>query len=77
MTSAMPRDHLMSPDELARAELARLRDEHRELDTHISALAANAPGANSLMLGRLKREKLRLKDRIARLEDQLTPDIIA
>ena len=31
----------------------------------------------SLTLGRMKRQKLALKDRIARLEDELTPDIIA
>lgn len=31
----------------------------------------------SLTLGRLKRQKLALKDQIARLEDELTPDIIA
>ena len=29
------------------------------------------------MLRRLKKQKLSLKDRIARLEDLLTPDIIA
>jgi len=30
-----------------------------------------------LKIGRMKKIKLRLKDRIARIEDLLTPDIIA
>ncbi|MEL6700673.1 MAG: DUF465 domain-containing protein, partial [Pseudomonadota bacterium] len=34
-------------------------------------------GADRLALQRLKKQKLALKDRIARIEDQLTPDIIA
>ncbi len=30
-----------------------------------------------MQLGRMKKQKLALKDQIARLEDELTPDIIA
>ncbi len=66
----------MSHEEIARAKLGVLRREHRELDDKIKALAER-PGTSSLSLQRLKREKLVLKDRIARLEDELTPDIIA
>ena len=66
----------MSHEEIARARLEVLRREHRELDDKIRALAEQ-PGTSSLSLQRLKREKLALKDRIARLEDELTPDIIA
>ena len=33
--------------------------------------------ADQLALRRLKKQKLGLKDRIARIEDVLTPDIIA
>ncbi|MBE7186567.1 MAG: DUF465 domain-containing protein [Methylobacterium mesophilicum] len=58
------------------ARLAALRSEHRDLDNAIDALAwAAMPDA--LQLARLKKRKLRLKDEIAQLEDELIPDIIA
>lgn len=56
--------------------LVNLREEHRDLDSAISALAASAP-ADQLQIKRLKKKKLSLKDRITSIEDQLTPDIIA
>lgn len=59
-----------------RTELARLRQEHRDLDVAIAALAETGR-AEAIGLQRLKKRKLALKDRIARLEDQLLPDIIA
>ena len=50
--------------------------EHRDLDAAIEALrATTAP--DQLQLARLKKRKLRLKDEICVLEDQLIPDIIA
>jgi hypothetical protein len=58
------------------AELARLREEHRDLDGAIEALAALSAG-DQLQVQRLKKRKLVLRDRIGYLEDQLTPDIIA
>jgi hypothetical protein len=58
------------------ATLARLRQEHRDLDAAIEALH-NAPGADILQVQRLKKRKLQLRDRIRLVEDQLTPDIIA
>jgi hypothetical protein len=58
------------------AALARLRQEHRDLDAAIEALH-NAPGADILQVQRLKKRKLQLRDRIRVVEDQLTPDIIA
>lgn len=58
------------------SELARLREEHRDLDTAIDALEAMVAG-DRLQLQRLKKRKLFLRDRIQYLEDQLTPDIIA
>lgn len=58
------------------ARLERLREEHRDLDAAIAALAGvTAP--DMLQLARMKRRKLRLKDEIAAIEDQLIPDIIA
>lgn len=70
-------DHLMSPVELAVAELFVLRGEHRDLDARIAALTGQGPLICNLEVQRLKRQKLALKDRIARLEDVATPDIIA
>ena len=59
-----------------RAQLARLQQEHRDLDAAIAALQ-DAPGSDVLQLQRLKKQKLQLRDRITHIEDQLTPDIIA
>lgn len=59
-----------------KAQLARLRQEHRDLDVAIEALH-NAPGSDLLQIQRLKKRKLQLRDRIIQIEDQLTPDIIA
>ena len=57
-------------------QLARLRQEHRDLDAAIEALH-NTPKADLLQVQRLKKRKLVLRDRIIEIEDQLTPDIIA
>jgi hypothetical protein len=59
-----------------KAQLARLRQEHRDLDAAIEALH-NAPGSDLLQVQRLKKRKLQLRDRIIQIEDQITPDIIA
>ncbi len=59
-----------------REELARLQQEHRDLDTAIEALT-EAPGRDQIQVQRLKKRKLILRDRIAFIEDQLTPDISA
>jgi hypothetical protein len=59
-----------------REQLARLLQEHRDLDAAIAALQ-EAPGSDLLQVQRLKKRKLYLKDRISHVEDQLTPDIIA
>jgi hypothetical protein len=59
-----------------RANLARLMQEHRDLDAAIEALE-HAPGRDRLQIQRLKKRKLQLRDRITFIEDQLTPDIIA
>lgn len=63
-------------DEVLRIRLEVLRREHRDLDDAIHALESTARG-DQLALRRLKKQKLALKDQIARIEDQLTPDIIA
>ncbi|MBN8963832.1 MAG: DUF465 domain-containing protein [Rhizobiales bacterium] len=63
-------------DDELQAQLAQLRQEHRDLDAAIEALH-NAPGADRLQLQRLKKRKLQLRDQIIQIEDQITPDIIA
>jgi hypothetical protein len=59
-----------------RAQLADLKIEHQDLDAAVAALEAK-PRPDMIQIARLKKKKLRLRDEITRLEDQLTPDIIA
>ena len=59
-----------------REVLARLLQEHRDLDAAIAALAVS-PGSDLIQVQRLKKRKLVLRDKIRQVEDQLTPDIIA
>ncbi|MBT8457721.1 MAG: DUF465 domain-containing protein [Rhodobacteraceae bacterium] len=66
----------MPTEEVLRLKLEVLRREHRDLDEAIEALQAKGT-ADALTLKRLKKQKLGLKDRIAVIEDRLTPDIIA
>ena len=66
----------MHTEEVLRVELEFFRQEHRDLDQAIVALS-NTATADRLMIQRLKKKKLQLKDKITRLEDRLTPDIIA
>ena len=68
----------MTPEEERelREQLARLLQEHRDLDSAIEALQGS-PGSDILQVQRLKKRKLYLRDRITFIEDQLTPDIIA
>ena len=59
-----------------REQLARLQQEHRDLDAAIAALVMS-PGSDLIQVQRLKKRKLVLRDKIRRIEDQITPDIIA
>lgn len=65
-----------SDEKALRIELAQLRQEHRDLDVAVEALA-NGGKSDALQLQRFKKKKLLLKDRISSMEDQLFPDIIA
>jgi hypothetical protein len=68
---------MMGEDETnLRTELAKLQQEHRDLDAAIAALNGS-PGHDQIQVQRLKKRKLVLRDRITFIEDQLTPDIIA
>ena len=69
-------DVAMKSEDVLRVELEVFRRQHRDLDEAIAALAEK-PTANQLTLQRLKKQKLRLKDQIALIEDRLLPDIIA
>lgn len=56
--------------------LQRLRDEHRSLDGEISSLQ-ELPYCDQLLLQRMKKRKLWLKDAIVRIESKLIPDLDA
>ena len=62
--------------ETLRVKIYQLQVEHRDLDDVIGQLA-QSPAQDQLQLQRLKKRKLYLKDQIALLERQLTPDIPA
>ena len=66
----------MSHEEMLRVKLGVLMREHRDLDQAVHALEQSGK-ADPLTLRRLKKQKLALKDQIRRIEDELTPDIIA
>lgn len=66
----------MSREEVLRVKLELLQREHRDLDAAIAALDSQGRG-DALTIRRLKKRKLQLKDQITRIEDELTPDIIA
>jgi hypothetical protein len=76
-SQAKPAVAMTDEDERAlREQLARLLQEHRDLDAAIEALMTS-PGSDLIQVQRLKKRKLVLRDKIRRIEDQLTPDIIA
>ncbi|MEY4598395.1 MAG: hypothetical protein RLZZ445_1192 [Pseudomonadota bacterium] len=58
------------------ARIAELKLEHRDLDDVILRLT-QTPVIDQLQLQRMKKRKLMVKDQIALLERQLTPDIPA
>lgn len=66
----------MKHEDVLRVELQVLRQEHGDLDEAIRVMAESGRG-DAFTMQRLKKQKLVLKDKIARIEDQLTPDIIA
>ena len=66
----------MKTEEVLRVELEFFRQEHSDLD-HSNTVLSNSAATDRLKIQRLKKKKLQLKDKIKRLEDRLTPDIIA
>jgi hypothetical protein len=59
------------------AQLIELRLEHRDLDAAIARLVADGTSGDDLAIKRLKKRKLRIKDMVAYLENQLIPDLDA
>lgn len=72
MNAPMEMDH----QAVLQVKLEVLRREHRDLDEAIAAMHEQGT-ADPLTLKRLKKRKLSLKDTITKIEDALTPDIIA
>jgi hypothetical protein len=66
----------MNDDDPGQQRLADMRAEHRRLDAELAALR-EAGATDQMELARMKKRKLRLKDEIARLADDIVPDIIA
>ena len=56
--------------------LMQLQAKHRLLDSRISEMY-QFPYQNQILLQRLKKEKLRLKDAIERLKNEMIPDLNA
>ncbi|MGB0934856.1 MAG: YdcH family protein [Alphaproteobacteria bacterium] len=66
---------MMDHEELVKL-LERLKEEHTLLDERVTRLASESV-VDHIELQRLKKHKLRLKDRITKIEMELFPDIIA
>ena len=69
-------DYSTFTEEALEARLRDLRQDHADFDAAIQAVAVS-PMPDTLLIGRLKRKKLAIKDEISQIEDQLNPDIIA
>ena len=69
-------DISLKTEEVLQIELEVLKQEHRDLDEAVLALEERDI-RDQLTIQRLKKKKLALKDKIAVIEDRLTPDIIA
>jgi hypothetical protein len=78
----LPPEHDSSENDAANEHVTpamRLHDlqkKHRALDQKIAQMY-EFPYQNQILLQRLKKEKLRLKDAIARLKDDMIPDLNA
>jgi hypothetical protein len=69
-------DHGPDEEKAAAARLALLRQEHGDIDASVEAVLAQ-PLPDQLLVARLKKKKLMLRDQIVSLESSLTPNIIA
>ena len=77
MTDHIEQDQAAANEELSAAErLVLIESQHRSLDQKIIELQAR-PWQNQLLVQRLKKEKLRLKEVIERLKGEMIPDLNA
>ena len=80
MSDPNPPEDPIEQEETAEVSLAtrilHLQEEHRSLDQQIAELY-EYPYRDQLLLQRLKKKKLMLKDTIERLKDDLIPDLNA
>ena len=77
MTERLGLDQSAANEELTPAErLVLMQTQHRTLDQKIIELQSR-PWQNQLLVQRLKKEKLRLKESIERLKDAIIPDLNA
>ena len=77
MTDHIEQYQAAANDELSPAErLVLIEGQHRSLDQKIIELQAR-PWQNQLLVQRLKKEKLRLKEVIERLKGEMIPDLNA
>ena len=77
MTERVGPDQSAANEDLSPAErLAVMQTQHRTLDQKIIELQSR-PWQNQLLVQRLKKEKLRLKESIERLKDEIIPDLNA
>lgn len=78
--SSVAYDAGMLNDEDKAGMLARMHElkvEHRDLDDVIDRLLESPPPHDELLLRRLKKRKLYIKDRITQIEQMLEPDELA
>lgn len=66
----------MIDEDSLREQLEDLRREHKSLDDQIDQMS-RAQAVDFLTIAKLKKEKLRVKDTIQRIESMLIPDILA
>ena len=77
MTERVGPDESAANEDLSAVErLALMLTQHRTLDQKIVELQSR-PWQNQLLVQRLKKEKLRLKESIQRLKDEMIPDLNA
>ena len=60
----------------AQMRLSVMQNRHRSIDQQLHELQAY-PWCDRILIQRMKKEKLRLRDAIERLRDELVPDIDA
>jgi len=71
----MKNENALNNFEVLKIQLKRLKTEHKELDERVSGSKEQI--LDPLLLGRLKKEKLLIKDKIKKIQDKITPNIIA